>query len=782
MMLRAPRAEHAMSERFVRTASHWGAFWVQVRDGRAVGVKPFEKDAHPSPLAQSQVEAVYDRSRIDRPYIRKGFLDRGANSDRSRRGAEAFVPVDWDTALELVSTELTRVKTAFGNSAIFGGSYGWSSAGRLHHAKSLLHRFMNAFGGATVQVDTYSNAAGSVITPHVLGDATAIGGPGPTFDSIAENTRLVVSFGGMPLKNLQIGAGGTGEHSSLTSIAALAGRGIEFVNISPLRADYPDELKAEWLPAVPGTDTAIMLALAHTLVVHGRHDQAFLERYTVGFERFRRYLMGEDDGQPKDAAWAARLSGLDAETISRLAWRMAATRTFITTTWSLQRADHGEQPIWMTIVLAALLGQIGLPGGGFGIGYGSVNRMGASRSPAPTLSRSAGRNPIRSYIPVARISDLLLSPGATIDYNGERIIFPDIRLVYWCGGNPFHHHQDINRLVQAWQRPEAVIVNEIWWSPIARYADIVLPATTTLERNDIAASADRYMFAMHQAIAPVGGARNDFEIFAGLAEQLGFRDAFTEGRGETEWLRHLYDVARQQASRHGIERPDFETFWREGYLADPAPAHYDFLGDFRADPEAHKLKTPSGRIEIYSERIASFGYDDCLGHPTWIEPAEWLGANKSGRLHLISNQPTLRLHGQLDNGPVSRASKIQGREPLWINPHDAGKRGISDGDVVRVFNERGACLAGVVVTEAVSAGVIQLQTGAWYDPDTPGRIGALDRHGNPNMLTLDKGTSKLAQGPSAQTVLVEVEPWLGPVPAIGAYAPPAVARHDVVRG
>ena len=134
-------------------------------------MKPFEKDTHPSPLAQSQVEAVYDRSRIDRPYIRKGFLDRGANSDRSKRGAEPFVPVDWDTALALVSAELTRVKTTFGNRAIFGGSYGWSSAGRLHHAKSLLHRFMNAFGGATVQVDTYSNAAGSVITPHVLGDA-----------------------------------------------------------------------------------------------------------------------------------------------------------------------------------------------------------------------------------------------------------------------------------------------------------------------------------------------------------------------------------------------------------------------------------------------------------------------------------------------------------------------------------------------------------------------------------------------------------------------------------
>jgi biotin/methionine sulfoxide reductase len=762
-----------MSERLVRTASHWGAFWVRVRDGRAVGVTPFEKDEHPSALAQSQVAAVYDKSRIDCPYVRQGFLERGAQSDRSKRGAEPFVAVDWDTALGLVVRELTRVRDNFGNRAIFAGSYGWSSAGRLHHAKSLVARFMNLFGGSTVQVDTYSNAAGSVITPHVLGDTSAIAGPGTTFATIAENTRLVVSFGGMPLKNLQLDSGGTGEHSSISSISALAGRGIEFVNISPLRTDHTDALKAEWLPIVPGTDTAVMIGLAHTLVSEGLHDEAFLDRYAVGFDKFRRYLMGDDDGQPKDAAWAARISGIDAETIRKLARHMASTRTFITTTWSLQRADHGEQPIWMTIVLASILGQIGLPGGGFGFGYGSMNRMGQGRSPVAALNRPVGRSPLFSYIPVARISDLLLNPGETIDYNGQRITFPEIKLIYWAGGNPFHHHQDINRLVEAWRRPETVIVHEIFWTPTARHADIVLPATTTLERNDVASSSDRYMFAMHKVIEPVGESRNDFDIFADLAERLGFRDGFTEGRSEMEWLRHLYEIVRQQAARHGIERPDFETFWEDGYVADPVPTRYDFLSAYRADPVGKALRTPSGKIEIFSEKIASFGYDDCPGHPVWIEPAEWLGAPEAdGKLHLISNQPTLRLHGQLDNGPVSRASKVKGREPVWINPQDAAARGIADGDVVRMFNERGACLAGAVVTDAMSRGVVQLQTGAWYDPDEPGQVGTLDRHGNPNVLTLDKGTSKLAQGPISQTTLVEIERWTQPVPDIRAHDPP----------
>jgi biotin/methionine sulfoxide reductase len=320
-------------------------------------------------------------------------------------------------------------------------------------------------------------------------------------------------------------------------------------------------------------------------------------------------------------------------------------------------------------------------------------------------------------------------------------------------------------------------VHEIFWTPTARYADIVLPATTTLERNDIASSSDRYMFAMQQAIEPVGQARNDFDIFADIADRLGFRDDFTEGRNEMEWLRHLYEIVRQQAARHGVERPDFETFWRDGYIADPVSQHYDYLADFRADPDKEKLRTPSGRIEIFSERVASFGYDDCPGHPVWIEPAEWLGSPKAQRfsLHLISNQPTLRLHGQLDNGSVSRAAKVNGREPIWINPQDAAARGISNGDVVRVFNERGECLAGAVVTDAMSAGVLQLQTGAWYDPDKRGEVGVLDRHGNPNTLTLDKGTSKLAQGPISQTTLVEVERWTGPVPPIRAYDQPALS-------
>ncbi len=193
--------------------------------------------------------------------------------------------------------------------------------------------------------------------------------------------------------------------------------------------------------------------------------------------------------------------------------------------------------------------------------------------------------------------------------------------------------------------------------------------------------------------------------------------------------------------------------------------------EFRRDPAAHPLATPSGRIEIFSETIDGFGYDDCPGHPTWMAPAEWLGNARAYPIHLVSNQPTTRLHSQLDCGETSVAGKVAGREPVMIHPDDAGLRGIADGDVVRLFNDRGACLAGARVSAAVRPGVVVLPTGAWYDPEAPG---GLDRHGNPNVLTLDKGTSRLAQGSSAHTTLIEIEKATEGAPEVRAFEPPEV--------
>lgn len=764
------------------TSTHWGVYEVEVAGGRVTRLKPFAHDPDPSPIGNSMPAALTSPSRILRAAIRKSYLDHGPGARTEGRGAEPFVEVSWNEALDLVAAELKRVKTQYGNEAIFAGSYGWGSAGRFHHAQSQVHRFMNAIGGYVRHVTSYSLGAGRTLLPHVLRGIDELRSRHTAWASLEQHCQLFVAFGGVPAKNVQVNSGGVSQHETRGSLRRLAEAGVAFVNVSPVRADLGEVHGAEWLPIRPNTDTAVMLALAHVLVAENLHARDFLERHCVGFERFRPYLLGESDGVPKSPEWAGAIAGAEPGRLRQLARRMAASRTFVNASWSLQRADHGEQPFWMAVTLAAMLGQIGTPGGGLGIGYGSVNAEGAWAAPYSGPVLPQGRNAVKSFIPVARISDMLLKPGARFDYDGKSHVYPHIRLVYWCGGNPFHHHQDLNRLVEAWRRPDTIVVHDHYWTAAAKHADVVLPATTMLERDDIGSSGrDRYLIAMKKAVEPPGEARDDFSIFSDLAERLGATRAYTENRGVMDWLRHLYESSREKAALYEIELPAFEEFWRQGWFEVPRPPQPQVcLDDFRADPQARPLGTPSGRIEIFSERIDSFGYEDCPGHPVWQEPVEWLGAQAAKRypLHLISNQPVTKLHSQYDHGAVSLASKIKGREPIAMHPADAAARGLQPGDVVRVFNDRGACLAGLRVEDGLRRDVVEMATGAWYDPLEPGRIGTLDKHGNPNMLTLDKGSSRLGQGCIAHSCLVEVERYEGELPPITAFDPPRFAPRN----
>lgn len=764
--------------KLVRNHAHWGAFLAEVEDGRVVGVRPFERDREPSPIIEAVPSAVYSPLRVAQPYVREGWLrGRPPQGNGDGRGREAFVPLAWDSALDLVAGELLRVRDAYGHDAFMAGSQGWGSAGIFHDARGQLRRFMGAFGGFVDQTSNYSFGTALVFLPHVVGSVQPVTGPLTSWSSIARHAGLMVLFGGANPKNMQVTKGGCGAHATGAELAALARAGVAVVNVSPIRDDGPAALAPEWIAIRPGTDTALLLALAHTLVAEGLHDEAFLARYCSGFGRVRAYLCGAGDGTAKDADWAAPITGIDADTIRSLARRMAACRTMISASWSLQRADHGEQPYWAVILLASCLGQIGLPGGGFGFGYGSAT--GIAEPPlafrAPTMEGSP--NPLGRAIPAARIADCLLHPGGRYDFNGRNDSYPDIKLVYWAGGNPFHHHQDINRLRAAWRRPQTVIVHEPWWTASARHADIVLPATTTLERNDIGcAPRDRFVCAMHKAIAPVGEARDDFSIFRALSRRLGCEAAYTQGRGERQWLRHLYDRWRENVRTNRAAIPDFDRFWEDGFFEIPPGAdEYVMLAAFRADPDTNKLATPSGRIELFSDRLAGFGYADCPPHPSWIEPSEWGGAPAARRygLHLISSQPRYKLHSQMDDGPVSARGKVAGREAVVLHPDDARRRGIKQGDAVRIFNERGACLAGAVISDQLAPGVARLSCGAWYDP--AGDDGTLCAHGNANMLTHDRGTSRLSQGPATGTNMVEIELWRGPVPPMRAFTPPEIA-------
>ncbi|MBA2945763.1 molybdopterin-dependent oxidoreductase [Streptomyces himalayensis] len=777
----------------VPTTSHWGAYSVRSdADGR-LDIRPHPADPAPSPLLGNIDGALRHATRVRRPAVRRGWLEHGPGPSRAR-GREPFVEVTWDEALDLVAAELARVRDEHGPQAVFGGSYGWASAGRFHHAQSQLHRFLAQFGGYTASRNSYSLGTSLVLLPHLVGRAgtDAVLRAASSWPTLVQHTELIVAFGGIPAKNVYVTPGGVTRHRTPGHLADLAASGTHIALISPLRADLPDGSDSTWYPVVPATDTALMLGLAHTLLTENLHDRAFLDRCTTGFDTFARYLDGRTDGTAKSADWAAHICGLDADDIRRLARRMAASRTLVTVTWSLQRIQHGEQPVWAGLALAAMLGQIGLPGGGFGHGYGSMGDVGDHGPQMRLPYLPQGRNSVDEFIPCARIADMLLHPGESYDYDGERRTYPDIRLVHWAGGNPFHHHQDLGRLRRAFARPDTIVVHEPHWTATARHADIVLPTTTSLEREDFGGGRrDTHLIAMHRAVDPVGEARDDYAILGELAARLGFGERFTEGRTPRRWLEYLYGEWRGELSRTtSADVPGFEEFWAAGeYELPSGPSDFTLFEEFRRDPDAFPLDTPSGRIEIASAAIAALGLADCPGHPVWLEPDEWPGAVAAERhpLLLIANQPATRLHSQYDVGAHSMASKVAGREPVELHPDDAAVRGIRDGDVVRIFNDRGAVLAGARISDGLRPGVLRLPTGAWFDPapddgDGDGDV-PLCLHGNPNALTADVPSSRLTQGCTGQHALVQAERYEGEAPPVTVRRPPplqdgaSVPRH-----
>lgn len=753
--------------RLVPHACHWGAFLAEVDDARLVGTRPFDKDPAPTDLIAAWPEMVYSPLRVARPFVRKGYL---SGDGGALRGEDDYVAVPWDEALDLAADALRKTKRDFGNSGICGGSYGWSSAGRVHHAKSALKRFLNGFGGCTGQWSNYSYGAADALMPHVVGQPEAMNTPVTELAEVARHAKIMLAFGGIPSKNWEMQSGGSGIHAYHGKMKLLHDAGVTVITVSPWRGDMPEGVAGEWLPIRPNSDTALMLALIRQIDRDGKADEDFLARYTTGAEVVRDYVAGRTDGIERGPEWAEPLTGISAETIVALARRLCGAPSMLTATWSLQRAQSGEQPFWALVALAAMLGRIGLPGQGYAMGYGSMNGVGNPRFRTPLFGLPAPKvDPDLPVIPVARIGDLLMKPGERYHFNGEERTYPEIDLIYWVGGNPFHHHQDLKRLREGFRRPSTVIVHETFWTSTARHADIVLPATTSLEREDYSGSSrDGFILAMHKAIDPVGEARDDYAIFAGLAERLGFAEAFTEGRSARQWLELCWEQSRAALAKAGIDAPDFKGFWEAGHFEMPAPPPFTQFSGFRADPEASPLATPTGRIMLASPTIK-----DGVGHPHWRPPHEWLGSPDAARhpFHLLSPQPAKRLHGQMEASSISVSEKVDGREKLRMNVDDAAALGLQRGDVVDVWNDRGALIAIAWPERDLARNVVLLPTGAQYDPDEHGN----DRNSNPNVLIADIGTSEIGQGCAAQSCLVSIRKRLRPVPDLQAHMPPVPA-------
>ena len=418
-------------------------------------------------------------------------------------------------------------------------------------------------------------------------------------------------------------------HNGAGYFRALKAKGTKTISINPIATDTAEYLGSEWIAPRPGTDCAMMLGMIHELVRTKKTDEAFLAKCTYGWPELRDYVMGKTDGIEKTPAWAAQECGVPAEKIVELVHDMQSHRTMIMMGWGIQRIQYGEQSHWMGFALAAALGQIGgiaYSNGGTPMAYGPF--LGGISSSVKPVKASTLPWKGSKVIPVARFADCFVNPGKVIDFNGTKVTYPEVRLVMWVGGNPFAHQPDTMNPERAWKKPETVIVTATVWTATARHADIVLPAATAFEHADITnigTYSNDGIVAMQQAIEPQWESKSDYWIFSQLAERLGCQEAFTEGLDEMGWIRRLYGDAQKMGERIGVKLPNFEDFWKTGYvLFDVREKDRKFVAfeDFRKDPKTHSLDTESGLIQLYSPKIAGYKYADCLGHQSYFVPSE----------------------------------------------------------------------------------------------------------------------------------------------------------------
>ena len=698
--------------------------------GKIERLDPVEFDKAPSLQLQAIAQQPYNAARIRYPMVRKSYLEKGYKAGGKGRGSEPFVRVTWDKALELVASELKRVREKYGSVSIYGGSYGWMSAGNLGSARNLMQRVLNLNGGFTGHYGDYSTGCAQVILPYVIG-SNGVYEQQTAWEVLAEKCELLVMWGADPTVTNDIDWVTT-IHENAEGMEMVKNAGVPVIAVNPLKPDAAEYFgkNCEWIAPKPGTDVAMMIAMAHELESSGKVDREFIRKFTVGYDKFIAYVLGKTDGVAKTPAWAEKICGVKADAIKRLAHLMREKRSMLMGGWGIQRAQHGEQVHWMMVALAAMCGHIGQPGGGFGFSYHYSNG-GAATTMAPALG-GISANPKGGSEGLSWVGESL----ATI--------------------------------------------------PLARFADIVLPACTSLERVDIT-SIGSYSnlgyVAMQQAIEPQYESHSDFWIYRELSKKMGFEKEFTEGLDEMGWIRRFYENAAKEARVNGLEMPSFEEFWARGYVLFPVDQdarRYNYLGDFRHNPIVNPLGTESGKIEIFSKKIESYKYDDCPAHPTWMEPTEWLGAKMAEEypFALLTSKSRYRLHSQLDSTASNLFANVEDREPVWIHPDAAKKLGLKSSDVAKVTSRRGSVLAGVIVTDRIRPDTVVIHHGGWYSPEEPGEEGSLDVHGCDNVLTIDIPSSKLSCGNVANSTQVKIERWDDELEPIMAHVQPKTERAD----
>ncbi len=678
-----------------------------VRDNRIVKIStdprkwtPEMPPLHACVRGFGQVERMNHPDRLKHPLRRVG-----------PRGSGEFEEIGWDVALDEVARQMRRVRDTYGPAAILDASRSGNTA--MLHNRASLQRLLFKFGGCT-ELWTNISAEAEVFSVHetfgLEADYKSSGREPIDYAS----SRLIVMWGWSP-------GDGTFGTNTLQHLKRAKKLGVRIVCVDPRRTKSSYELADEHVFIKPSSDTAALVAMAYVIASEGLHDQAFLDRYVQGFDEahmpagapanasYRSYLVGLADGVKKTPEWAAAITGIPAAVIRRLAIEYATSKpAALHCGYAPGRTIHGEQFHRAAYSLAAITGNIGISGGNSGVSNGATGRGGIKAFPA-------GTNPTHARVASTLLADLL-DRGAAGGYPA------DIKLIYSVCGDLFNQCPNVTKTIAATRKVEFIVAHDHFLTPTARYADIVLPATTFWERNDLHtpwAGGGHYVISMNKAVEPAGECRNDLDICADIARRLGIEDY--NDKTEEQWLRELSSVAID----------DFEQFRAQGLARLPAPEDAVAFAREIRDPERHPFSTPSGKIEIYSTRLAAnpdpYGLGVIPPIPTWIpdtpdprHPLQLMSPKSRARTHSIhSNQPVL---GRADHDDV------------WMNTKDAAARGIVDGARVRVFNDRGATILPVRVTDRILPGVVSIKDGAWYTPDADGA----DTRGCCNVLTADR--------------------------------------------
>ncbi|AQW85759.1 molybdopterin-containing oxidoreductase III, DMSO/TMAO/BSO reductase family, catalytic subunit [Campylobacter pinnipediorum subsp. caledonicus] len=777
--------------------NRFGPFYANLNSDQIVSVDSFEGDAFPNTMNNSLPNRIQNESRVMYPYVRKSYLEKKGPSKSELRGQDEFVRVSWDVALDLAAKALKENFDKYGPEAIYGECYWWGGSGKVSWGRTVAHRMLNILGGYVEETDDYSTGAGIAIMPYVFGSTTVYDAP-TRWEAIVKECKNIVFWGTDPVLTNQI-ATGVPTHNNyeyFTKIKELKKTGkMTITSIDTYRNNTARYLESDYVPVRPNTDTAMMIGMCHYLYESKLYDEKFIKKYTVGFNKFKDYFLGKNDGVVKDLKWASVICNVSVDKLEQLCQMLAKDNSILIAGRALQRQDHGEQTFWMIVTLSAMLGHIGKVGGGFEFSLG-YNGGGPKSMIAPGL-KGMSALPSEKYttpdspwvknknytIPTSRSIQSLETPGVEIDFKGRKIKLPHMRVAYNASGSMFTRHQDINRAVKAWKKLDTVITAEPFWTSCAKFSDIVLPVAIEGERTDINSSnsTNEYIFAMKPIIKPMGESKSDFEICREICKRWGMEETFTEGKDELAWVKEFFADAMEQAKDLGYQNlPSFDEFWEKGYVRfdkeDESKKYYTRLKSYRENPNKNRLGTPSGKIELYSPAIAKMNYKDCFGHPAWFEPFEWLGDKKQAKKYPIaisSPHSRFRLHSQLNNSIIREYAEVSAREPMIISPKAAEQRGIKTGDIVRVFNDRGEILCGAIVSDIAQDDVGIICEGAWYDPEVWGKK-SLCQHGNINVLTNDKGSSSLGQSNCAHTLLVQVEKYKGVVREIRAFGKPKI--------